>query len=158
MEQRLLKMRRDSIPFAQWSLGVLGADSVLPFALTNSGHFRLCRTAHRADASLVCRGLLVPNQRFCRFFRFFPLPSGNCLVFPVFSGFCRLFPCFSAYFQTGLNRTLKLFLRFYRFNRPLQPSGLQHEDIKTSASESIHQNGGQSALYELHPVPVVQYR
>ena len=56
MEQRLLKMRRDSIPFAQWSLGVLGADSVLPFALTNSGHFRLCRTAHRADASLVCRG------------------------------------------------------------------------------------------------------
>ncbi len=40
-EQRLLKMRRDSIPFAQWSLGALGADSVLPFALTNSTPFRL---------------------------------------------------------------------------------------------------------------------
>ncbi len=27
------------------------------FALTNSGHFRLCRTAHWADVSLVCHGL-----------------------------------------------------------------------------------------------------
>ena len=83
------------------------------------------------------RGLLVPNQRFCRFFRFFPLPSGNCLVFPVFSGFCRLFPCFSAYFQTGLNRTFGRFLHFYRFNRPLQPPGLQHEDITCLAVWSI---------------------
>ena len=41
-------------PFAQWSLRVLGADSALPFALTNSSRFLLRRTAHWADASLVC--------------------------------------------------------------------------------------------------------
>ena len=44
----------DSIPFAQWSPETLGAGFVLPFALTNSGRFRLRRTAHRADTSLVC--------------------------------------------------------------------------------------------------------
>ena len=36
------------------------------FALTNSGRFRLRRTAHRADASLVCRGRRVgsiPTRR-----------------------------------------------------------------------------------------------
>ena len=113
---------RDSIPFAQWSLGVLGADSVLPFALTNSGHFRLCRTAHRADASLVCRGLLVPNQRFGRFFRLFPLPSGICRqrpFLPVFSACLPVFPRISKRFLSG-------HLAFRRFNRPLQPLGLQH--------------------------------
>ena len=47
---------RDSIPFAQWSPETLGAGFVLPFALTNSGRFRLRRTAHRAGTSLVCRG------------------------------------------------------------------------------------------------------
>jgi len=47
---------RDSIPFAQWSPETLGAGFVLPFALTNSGRFRLRRTAHWADTSLVCRG------------------------------------------------------------------------------------------------------
>ena len=65
---------QDSIPFAQWSLGVLGADSALPFALTNSGHFRLRRTAHWADVSLVCHGLLVPKS---------PQP----FISPVFAGF-----------------------------------------------------------------------
>ena len=45
---------RESIPFAQWSHRILGADSVLPFALTNSGHFLLRRTVHWTDASFVC--------------------------------------------------------------------------------------------------------
>ena len=45
---------RTSVPFAQWSWNVLGADIPLPFALTNSGRFRLRRTAHWADASFVC--------------------------------------------------------------------------------------------------------
>ena len=67
------------------------------------------------------RGLLVPNQRFCRFFRFFPLPSGICRLL-------RFFPSISAYFQTGLNRSFAISLHFHRFDRPLQPPGLQHED------------------------------
>ena len=45
------------IPFAQWSPETLGAGSVLPFALTNSPHFRLCRTSHRADIRLLCHSL-----------------------------------------------------------------------------------------------------
>ena len=45
------------IPFAQWSPETLGAGSVLPFALTNSPHFRLRRTAHRADIRLLCHSL-----------------------------------------------------------------------------------------------------
>ena len=44
------------VPFAQWSPGVLGADSVLPFAPTNSPRFRLRRTAHCADTRFVCHG------------------------------------------------------------------------------------------------------
>ena len=38
------------------------------------------------------RGPLVPNQRLCRFFRLFPLPSGICRLLPEISGFFRLFP------------------------------------------------------------------
>ena len=45
------------LPFAQWSPETLGAGSVLPFALTNSPHFRLRRTAHRADIRLLCHSL-----------------------------------------------------------------------------------------------------
>ena len=45
---------RTPVPFAQWSFKSLGAGLVLPFAPTNSGRFRLCRTAHWADASFVC--------------------------------------------------------------------------------------------------------
>ena len=44
--------------------------------------------------SSFARGLLVPNQRFCRFFRFFPLPSGICLVFPFFPVFAACFLAF----------------------------------------------------------------
>ena len=101
----------------------------------------ICRLLYNVPGSrsggIRTRGLLVPNQRFCRFFRFFPLPSGVCLVFPVFSGFCRLFPCFVAYFQTGSNRTFGRFIHFYRFNHPLQLPRLQHEDITCLACWSI---------------------
>ena len=45
---------RTYVPFAQWSPEALGAGFILPFALTNSSRFLLRRTAHRADASLVC--------------------------------------------------------------------------------------------------------
>ena len=45
---------RTSVPFVQWSPEALGAGFILPFTLTDSGRFRLRRTAHRADASFVC--------------------------------------------------------------------------------------------------------
>ena len=44
-----------------------------------------------------------------------------------FSGYYHLFPGISAYFQTVLNWTFGVFLQFYRFNHPLQPTGLQHD-------------------------------
>ena len=99
--------------------------------------FRLIRSPSFAcsDAPLGRRsarsppGFLVPNQRFCRFFRFFPHPSGICPVFPAFPCFCRLFSCFAACFRMGLNRTFERFLHFYRFNHPLQPPGLQHYEL-----------------------------
>jgi hypothetical protein len=34
----------------------------------------------------------------------------------------------SLYFQAGLNRSFAISHHFLRFNRPLQPLGLQHED------------------------------
>jgi len=83
-------------PFRANKLSFLPPDGGQPTGLTGAS---------------FARGLLVPNQRFCRFFRFFPLPSGICPVFPVFSGFCRLFPAISAYFQTVLNWTFGHFLR-----------------------------------------------
>ena len=69
-------------------------------------------TAHRADRLFRLRnpptrfpppevvggfphGLLVPNQRFCRFFRLSPSASSEYRQMPVVAGFSRLFPCFS---------------------------------------------------------------
>ena len=54
------------IPFAQWSPETLGAGSVLPFALTNSPHFRLRRTAHSADIRLLCHSLRSCGSDPCR--------------------------------------------------------------------------------------------
>ena len=54
------------IPFAQWSPETLGAGSVLLFALTNSPHFRLRRTAHRADIRLLCHSLRSCGSDPCR--------------------------------------------------------------------------------------------
>ena len=54
---RRLRLRKDSIPFAQWSFRTLGAGSELPFALTNSSRYRLRRFPHWGTASLVCHGL-----------------------------------------------------------------------------------------------------
>ena len=45
-----------------------------------------------------------------------------------FSGLFRLFPAMSLYFQAGLNRSFAISHHFLRFNHPLQPLGLQHED------------------------------
>ena len=68
------------------------------------------------------RGLLVPKQRFCPFFRLFPVFFRKL---SVFSAFCRLFPPVSGNFQAVLNWTFSFF-HFYRFNLWLQPIGLQH--------------------------------
>ena len=46
---------------------------------------------------------------------------------PAFSGLFRLFPGTSAHFQTVLNWTFGVSLQFCRFNRPLQPTWLQHD-------------------------------
>ncbi len=73
------------------------------------------------------RGLLVPNQRFGRFFPFISASFRNLPSTPVFAGLFHLFPGISAYFQTVLNWTFGVFLQLYRFNHPLQPTGLQHD-------------------------------
>ena len=72
------------------------------------------------------RGLLVPNQRFGRFFRLFPLPSGifrQLSPFPVFSACFPVFPRISKYFLSGHSAFL---FGFYRYNHPMQLSRLQH--------------------------------
>ena len=68
--------RSNQRPFAQWSSGALGAGSRLPFAPTNSSRFLLRRTAHRADASLVCP--IDVNDVLSRTGRFFkPQTNGS---------------------------------------------------------------------------------
>ena len=66
------------------------------FALTNSGRFRLRRTAHRADTSLVCPRPFGPEPKiwsfFSVYFRFLP-------EFTVNSRFCRFIPPVSRYFR-----------------------------------------------------------
>ena len=75
---------RTYVPFAQWSPEALGAGFILPFALTNSSRFLLRRTAHRADASLVCphdRGVTGPNLTvFHQAKRTIPFGRPFCLV------------------------------------------------------------------------------
>ena len=59
----------DHSPFAQWSPETLGAGLILPFALTNSPHFRLRRTAHCADIRLVCHvgtWVRIPPAHFAK--------------------------------------------------------------------------------------------
>ena len=90
---------------------------------TRKGHFGfLCRSG-----GIRTRGLLVPNQRFGRFFRLFPLPSGICRQRPFLPVFSACFPVFPRISKTVLNWTFDVFLQFYRFNHPLQPTGLQHD-------------------------------
>ena len=93
------------------------------FALTNPGRFRLRRTAHRADTSLVCPGLLVPNQRFGRFF---PFISASFRNLPGISRFFRFLPPVSRYFRVFPDGFKLDIWRFCRFIRLLQPAGLQH--------------------------------
>ena len=77
------------------------------FRLIRSPLFRLRRTAHRADVRLS-----HPRP-------FGPKPK----IWPVFPSVSLYF----AYFQTVLNWTFDVFLQFYRFNHPPQPTGLQHD-------------------------------
>ena len=59
----------DHSPFAQWSPETLGAGLILPFALTNSPHFRLRRTAHCADIRLLCHvgtWVRIPPAHFAK--------------------------------------------------------------------------------------------
>ena len=74
-------------PFAQWSYRTLGAGSVLPFTLTNSGRFRLRPTPHRGDASLV----FLSTAFWSRIQK----PDGFAGL-PVFSVRFRAFPATSA--------------------------------------------------------------
>ena len=57
----------------------------------------------------------------------FPTLSANIRKLPVFSAFFQLFPPVSGNFHAVLNWTFGVFLQFYRFNHPLQPTGLQHD-------------------------------
>ena len=58
---------------------------------------------------------------------FYPTLSANIRKLPVFSAFFQLFPPVSGNFHAVLNWTFGVFLQFYRFNHPLQPTGLQHD-------------------------------
>ena len=69
--------------------------------------FGMC-SVRRAATGKVAKRKLPGTSRFCR-------------SFPPVSGHVPLFP-------SGFNRSYAISHHFLRFNRPLQPLGLQHED------------------------------
>ena len=77
--------------FAAAAAGSFPSFRIAKTRSTHEGHFGfLCRSG-----GIRTRGLLVPNQRFCRFFRLSPSASSEYRQMPVVAGFSRLFPCFS---------------------------------------------------------------
>ena len=84
-----------------------------PRVLSPSFRIAITRDTHKGHPGLLCRsggirtrGLLVPKQRFCPFFRLFPVFFRKL---SVFSAFCRLFPPVSGNFQAVLNWTFSFF-------------------------------------------------
>ena len=102
--------------------------------------FRFAPQSQSSHCSLGAVALLVSIDSFASLrFQRRPTPPGRRSArspttfgsrskdIVSFSGYYHLFPGISAYLQTVLNWTFGIFLQFYRFNHPLQPTGLQHD-------------------------------
>ena len=96
----------------------LGAGAPL-VSVDSFAFLRLRRRPTGATVGSLTRGLLVPNQRFCRFFRFFPEFASFFLLFPFFATCFLAFPPISRQVQIGHLGDLFTFIgSTIRCNRP----------------------------------------